>query len=257
MTLYSANLGFLWNELTLPDAIRAAKRAGFDAVECHFPYDYPPEDIASVLNETGLHMICINTFPGDMAAGEFGLSALPDRKHEARAAIDQAIAYAKEVKAGAVHVLAGKATGQDALDTFIENVRYAADAAADAGLWILIEPMNDRDMPGYLVSTLFQAVTVLKEAQRQNVKLLFDCYHVQITEGDLATKLQVLKEVLGHVQIASVPDRGEPGQGELNYPFLMQVLDMIGYKGFVGAEYKPRTNTDEGLGWLADFRAAV
>lgn len=242
----SANLGFLWTELPLPDAIRAAAKAGFVAVECHFPYDFDPDLVNAALRETGLPMIGLNTVRGD----GFGLSALVGREEDARATIDQAIAYAVKINTGMVHVMAGIAEGQAAHDIFVSNLRYALEKATPHDITILIEPLNSIDTPGYFLQTTLQAVNIIAEIDDPNLKLMFDCYHVQIMQGDLCRRLENLLPIIGHIQIAGVPDRGEPDMGEVDYCHILQHIDKIGYEGYVGAEYRPRTNTDAGLGWM-------
>jgi 2-dehydrotetronate isomerase len=253
---YSANLGFLFTELPLPQAIHAAREAGFDAVECHFPYDVPAADVAKALHETGLTMLGLNTWPGDRAAGDFGLAALPGREGEARAAIAQAIDYAAATGTKAVHVMAGRTDGSTKADAvFQANLSHACDLAEPLGITILIEPINNRDVPGYHLSRTDHALRIIRALDRANLKLMFDCYHMQIMQGDLATHLQELMPVIGHVQIAAVPDRGEPDQGEVDYRWLMSHLAKLAYNGHVGAEYRPRAGTAAGLGWLSQFRA--
>jgi hydroxypyruvate isomerase len=248
MTKFSANLGFLWTEHSLPDAIRAAKAAGFDAVECHWPYETPAEDIAAALEETGLTMLGLNTVRG--RPGENGLSAIPGREEDARAAIDQAVAYAVAIGAPKVHVMAGFASGPEAHATFVANLRYACTEAAKRGITILIEPLNHHDAPGYFLQTSAQAVEIIEDVGAPNLRLMFDCYHLQIMEGDLTRRLTDRMPVIGHVQFASVPDRSEPDCGEVNYAHIFAHLEKLGYDAPLGAEYKPRTTTDEGLGWL-------
>ncbi len=253
---YSANLGFLFTDLSLPDAIHAAKKAGFDAVECHFPYDVPAAEVAQALRDTGLTMLGLNTWPGDKAAGDFGLAALPGRMDEARAAISQAVDYAVATGTKAVHVMAGRTDGGAAAeDAFRANLAHACDLAAPHGITILIEPINTRDVQGYHLSRTDHAARIIAALNRPNLKLMFDCYHMQIMQGDLATHLRDLMPVIGHIQIAAVPDRGEPDQGEVDYRWLMRHLAGLEYTGFVGAEYRPRAGTDAGLGWLRDFSA--
>ncbi|MCI4665964.1 MAG: TIM barrel protein [Neomegalonema sp.] len=254
MTKFSANLGFLWTELPLPEAIRAAKAAGFDAVECHWPYDTPPALVIEALAETGLEMLGINTSRGDVAAGENGLSALPRREGDAGGLIDQAIAYAAEIGARAVHVLAGKAQGAAAEAAYIENLSYACRQASAIGATVLIEPLNLRDAPGYFLSTTTHASEIIDKVGASNLKLMFDCYHVQIMEGDLSARLRALAPILGHVQFASVPDRGAPDQGEVNYRHLFNLLDELGYERPLGAEYKPNGATEASLGWMNALR---
>ena len=250
MTRFSANLGFLWSDLPLPDAIRAAASAGFDAVECHWPYDVPAEDVATALAETGLPMLGLNTRRGDLDAGENGVAALPNREHDARAFIDEAITYAIAIKAPNIHVMAGFAAGQAAHDTFIANLDYACTAAAPHDITILIEPLNHYDAPGYFLNGTAQAKAIIDEVGASNLKLMFDCYHIQRLEGNLTNKLSDLLPIIGHVQFASVPDRGAPDQGEIYYPHIYAHLASIGYTAPLGAEYKPDGDTDSSLGWL-------
>lgn len=243
----SANLGFLWTDRPLPDAIRAAKAAGFDAVECHWPFDVPVSDMNAVLQETGLPMIGLNTRRG--AVGENGMSALPGRSAEARALVDEALDYAKAIGTPNVHVMAGLAQGPKAQAAFVDTLRYACDRAGD--ITILIEPLNHYDASGYFLQTTEQAKDLIEELRLPNLKLMFDCYHVQQMEGDVSRRLERLLPLIGHVQVASVPDRGAPDHGELNYPHIWQVLRDIGWIAPVGAEYKPGADTDATLGWMS------
>ena len=247
---FSANLGFLWTERPLPDAIRAAKAAGFDAVEMHWPYDTPAETVRAVLAETGLPLLGINTRKGDVAAGENGLCALPGREGDARAAIDEAMDYAAAAGAAAVHVMAGFATGAAAEDVFCANLRHASAAAGRRGLTVLIEPLNRYDAPGYFLRTTEQAVGILDRVGAGNVKLMFDCYHVQLTEGDLTHRIERLLPRIGHVQFASVPARGEPSRGEVAYGHVFETLAALGWDMPLGAEYKPGGPTEATLDWL-------
>lgn len=247
---FSANLGFLWADLPLPDAIRAAKNADFEGVECHWPYGTPATDVRTALDETGLEMLGLNTARGDVSAGENGLAALPDRVDDAKVAIDQAITYASEIGCKAVHVMAGFASGPEANDTFAANLAYACAQAAPHGITILIEPLNSYDAPGYFLTTTTQAADLIDSVHAPNLKLMFDCYHVQLMEGDLSHKLAELLPYIGHIQFASVPDRGPPDTGEVNYDHVFDVIGTLGYNKPLGAEYKPNGPTDETLGWL-------
>jgi hydroxypyruvate isomerase len=247
---FSANLGFLWTELHLPKAIEAAKAAGFDAVECHWPYDTPAEEVANALGQTGLRMLGLNTRRGNSDKGDNGLSALPDRVAEARAAIDEAIGYARTIEAACVHVMAGFAEGQEAHATFCENLSFACRAAAPHGITILIEPLNRYDAPGYFLKTTTQALEIMDEIEADNLKLMFDCYHVQLMEGDLSHRIEALLPRIGHIQFASVPDRGPPDQGEVNYAHVFDLIGRLGYDAPLGAEYKPKGSTEKTLGWL-------
>jgi len=255
LTRFSANLGLLWRELALPDAIHAAARAGFDAVEAHWPYATPTKKVKAALAETGLPMIGINTSPGRRDAGEFGLTALPGRKAEARAAIDQALTYAEAVGAGAVHVMAGCAAGPEAEDTFLENLAYAVPRALSAGVILLIEPLNPRDVPGYFLDHAARAGHVIQSVGAPEVKLMFDCYHLALMEGDLLPVLERHWPQIGHIQFAGVPDRGHPDQGEVDYPAFFRALARRGYEAPLGAEYNPDGgDTEASLGWLKAFR---
>lgn len=249
MARFSANLGFLWAELSPPDAIRRAAAAGFEAVEMHWPYDTSAEDVKAALAETGLPLLGINTVRGEV--GENGLAALKGREAEAQEAIDQALDYAHVTGARAVHVMAGR-LGDEA--TFIANLRYAAEEARDIGKTILIEPLNARDAPDYYLTEIEQAAEIIIRCGAANVRIMFDCYHVQIMQGDLIRRLEAALPLVGHIQIASAPGRREPDEGEIAYERLVAAIDAMGWRGFIGAEYKPRGTTDEGLGWMARYR---
>lgn len=251
MIRLSANLGFLWKELSLPDAIRRAKAAGFDAVECHWPYEEDAAAVKAALDETGLPMLGLNTSKG--REGEFGLSALPGREAEARAAIDEAFRYGARIGAGAVHVMAGVAQGQEAALTFEANLAYACDLAATSGMQVLIEPLNSRDAPGYFHSTVEEAAAIVDRVGRAELKIMFDCYHLQIMGGDLLSRFKAHCSPIGHVQFAAVPSRGEPDDGEVAYDRLLPAIVDEGYDGWFGAEYKPKASTDAGLGWMDAF----
>ena len=254
MTQFSANLGFLWTELSLPNAIRAAHLAGFEAVECHWPYDTNSEFVNDVLHETGLRMLGLNTTRGNHLKGDNGLSALPDQKPQARAAIDQAVAYAVAVKCSKIHVMAGIASGNEAHETFIENLSYACDEAEKHDLEVLIEPLNEYDAPGYFLQSTDQALKIIQEIDQSNLKLMFDCYHVQLLEGDLTQKLKRLMPHIGHVQFAGVPSRGRPDIGEVDYGHIFRHLSSLGYTAPLGAEYKVAGSTEETLGWMKTLR---
>jgi hydroxypyruvate isomerase len=249
---FSANLGFLWTDRSLPEAIRAAKAAGFDAVECHWPYGVPAPEVKAALDETGLPMLGLNTSRGNVGAGENGLSALPGREAEARAAIDEALAYAGATGTRAVHVMAGYSGGPRAHASFCENLHYACERAER--ITILIEPLNHYDAPGYFLSTSAQAAAIIRELALPNLRLMFDCYHLQIMEGDLTRRLASLLPLIGHIQIAAVPDRGPPDHGELDYGHMLRHIRSLGWQAPVGAEYRPGEDTDGTPGWLARHR---
>ncbi len=253
MTEFSANLGFLWTELPLPDAIRAAKAAGFDAVECHWPFDTPSGAIIAALEETGLKMLGLNTRRGSKP-GDNGLSALPDRRDEARALIDEAVDYAAVIDTGKIHVMAGFASGDAAHRCFVENLRYACDRAAPHGITIMIEPLNRYDAPGYFLSTTTAAKAIIAEVARDNMALMFDCYHVQLMEGDLSHRLADLQPLIAHIQFAGVPARGRPDEGEVNFAHIFRTIDGLGWTAPLGAEYKPGGDTAATLGWMSTLR---
>lgn len=243
---FSANLGFLWNDLPLPDSIRRAKAAGFAAVECHWPYDTDPAEVSDALAETGLPMLGLNTITG--GAGHFGLSACPERIDDARAAIEQAVSYAEAIDAQAIHVMAGVAEGPAARDAFLSNLQFAAGLT---DRMLLIEPLNAFDVPGYFLRRTDQAMEVIDDVSAPNLKLMFDCYHVARTEGDVVERLEKLLPVIGHIQIASVPDRSTPDHGDLNYREVFPTLRALGWTRPIGAEYRPDGPTEESLTWLS------
>ncbi|TAU13637.1 isomerase [Rhizobium leguminosarum] len=251
---FSANLGFLWTDRPLPDAIRAAKLAGFDAVECHWPYAVPFADTKAALEETGLTMLGLNTSRGNTAIGENGLAALPGREADARAAIDEALAYAAGLSAPSVHVMAGNTGGPRARGTFCENLAYACDVTGDKTT-ILIEPLNPYNAPGYFLNSTEQAASIIREVGRPNLKLMFDFYHIQIIEGDVTRRFETLLPLIGHVQIASVPDRAAPDHGELDYAFVLHRVRKLGWDQPIGAEYLPETGMPPDTSWLSRYTA--
>lgn len=254
MIRFSANLGFLWNTLPLPDAIRTAHAAGFDAVECHWPFEVPTSLVSDALAETGLEMLGLNTRRGDVSIGDSGLAAIPGRKDEARAAIDEALNYADAIKTGAVHVMAGNAQGSDAHHTFLSNLSYAVSKACDLDITILIEPLNRHDAPDYFLRTTDQAREIINEVGSPRLKIMFDCYHVGRTEGDVLTRLADLLPIVGHIQFAAVPDRGPPDHGELDYTTVFQGIERLGWDRPLGAEYKSPYDPSASLAWLGHWR---
>ena len=252
MIRFSANLGLVFTEYTLPDAIHAAHDAGFDAVECHWPYDYSSDAIASALEATGLTMLGINTHRGDAEKGEFGLSALPQRITEARAAIDQAIDYARAISCRRVHVMAGNCRDPRSHEVMIKNLRYATAQAPD--LIFMIEPINAIDLPDYALSSVADADVMINTVAASNLKLMFDCYHVVKMGGDVISLLKAHIDQIAHIQFASVPDRGPPDEGVLDYREVFQTIQDLGYSQPLGAEYKPRGQTKNSLDWLKTFQ---
>lgn len=258
MPRFAANLSMMFTEHPFPERFGAAARAGFDAVEFLFPYAHPAEDVAAWLRAHGLRNVLFNLPPGDWDAGERGIASLPGREAEFAAGVEQALGYARMLGTPRLHVMAGLLpAGADAARhraLYVENLRHAATRAAAQGVELLIEPINGRDMAGYLLQTQADAHAVLAQVGAPNLKVQLDLYHAQIMEGDLSTKLRRYLPAIGHVQIASVPDRHEPTQGELNAAYLFALLDDLGYAGWVGCEYRPRGRTEEGLHWLQPYR---
>lgn len=253
MLRFSANLGFLWADRPLLDRVAAAARAGFRAVECHSPLDVPPADLRRACEAHRVELLAFNSEPGDPARGEFGLASLPGREADFDASIGRAIAYARTAGAGAIHVLAGAATPgreAEARDTFVRNIRRAADAAAPHGLTLLLEAMNPKDRPGYFYLTAGAVIDLLSAIDRPHVRQLFDVYHTGMTEADPAAALRRCAPWIGHIQIAAVPSRAEPDQGTVDYRTIFDTIETIGYRGWIGCEYRPRTTPEAGLGWL-------
>lgn len=254
---YAANLGFLWNDRPLAEGVYAAAAAGFDAVECHFPFDDDLSAARAALEDTGLPMLGLNTRRGDVAAGDFGLAAGPGRADEARDAVDQAIAAADVLGARAVHVMAGR-FGDDpaARHAYIDTLSYAAEASP-TGLAILIEPINRTDVPSYHLSTLEAAAEVIENVNAPNVKIMFDAYHCAMTEPPVLSAFRKHLGNIAHVQIAACPGRGEPDQGALDCIDFLKEIKKLGYSSYIAAEYKPQGPTvEDGLSWLTTFRAA-
>ncbi len=254
MPRFAANLSMMFQEHPFLDRFEAAAAAGFQAVEYLFPYDHPPEVVAQHLAAAGLSQSLFNLPPGDWAAGMRGLAAVPGLEASFAESVERALIYARALGCLKLHVMAGITTGVDpaaAEATYIANLRTAVRRLGDAGITALIEPINARDMPGYFLATSDQAVRIIEAVGLPNLKLQFDVYHTQISEGDLTTRLTKLAPLIGHIQIAGVPDRHEPDTGEVAYDRLFPVIDAIGYDGYVGLEYRPAGDTVAGLGWLA------
>jgi 2-dehydrotetronate isomerase len=252
---FAANLTMMFNEVAFPQRFAAAAKAGFKAVEFLFPYEHAPQEVASWLKENHLENVLFNLPPGDWAAGERGIAALPGREAEFRAGVARGIEYALALGTKRVHMMAGLIPADADLrvhrEVYLANLRHAAREVGKHGLALLIEPINGRDMPGYFLSSQGQAHGLREESGEPNVKVQMDFYHAQIVEGDLAMTFKKYFSGIGHVQIASVPSRNEPDDGEVNYPYLFRLLDELGYDGWIGCEYRPRGRTEDGLGWLA------
>ncbi len=257
MPRLNANLSMMFNEVPFLDRFAAAAKAGFKAVEFLFPYDFPKEQVKEALDRNGLELILHNMPPGDWAKGERGMAILPGREAEFRAGVAKAIEYATHLGCPQIHCMAGlvpAGVSSAALrDTYIANVKYAAAEAAKAGLRLLLEPINPRDIPGYYLNTSKQGIEIMDAVGAPNLFLQYDIYHMQIVEGDLAPTMERLLPRIGHMQLADTPGRHEPGTGEINYPFLFGHLDRIGYQGWIGCEYRPAGDTVAGLGWAKPY----
>lgn len=254
MPRFAANLTMLFTELPFLDRFDAAARAGFQAVEFLFPYAFEAKDIKARLDANGLQLVLHNLPAGDWDAGERGIACHPDRVEEFRAGVERAIAYAQTLGVKQLNCLVGKAPAglPDSVmrETLVANLHHAAARLKAAGLRLLVEPINNYDIPGFYLSRTQQALDLLDEVGADNAFVQYDIYHAQRTEGELAATLQKHLARIGHVQLADNPGRNEPGTGEINYAFLFRHLDRIGYDGWVGCEYKPASTTEAGLGWL-------
>lgn len=256
MPRFAANLSMMYTEHDFLDRFAAAAADGFKGVEFLFPYAYTPQELARRLADNGLQQALFNAPPGDWDAGERGMSALPGREDEFRRSIARALDYAQALDCPHIHVMAGMVpAGADRAAmraTYIENLRWACEQAKPDGRTLLIEPINGRDMPGYFLSRQDDAHAVIAEVGADNLKVQMDLYHCQIVEGDLAMKIRQYLPTgrVGHFQIAGVPDRHEPDQGEVDFRYLFGVIDAMGYDGWIGCEYRPAAGTSAGLGWL-------
>lgn len=257
MTRLAANLSMMYQELPFLDRFAAAAQDGFEAVEYLFPYDYPPAELARRLQACGLTQALFNLPPGNWSQGERGIACLREREEEFTQSVQLALDYARATGCQRLHAMAGLVPeGADAKTlwaTYVLNLRHAASVLQPAGITLLVEPINTRDMPGYFLNRQHQAHALLAEAGAPNLKVQMDFYHCQIMEGDLTRRLEEYLPHVGHVQIAGVPDRHEPDIGEVNYPHLLKRLDELGYQGFVGCEYRPRAITSDGLAWARPY----
>ena len=260
MPRFAANLGFLWSDRTLLERVDAAAQAGFRACEFHWPYDVQPNVLAERCRKHRMRILGINTPVGNAAIGERGLAALAGREVEFQAAFDRTLAYACAAGATAIHVMAGNVATTDksaARQVFANNLVAAAAKAAAHPVTLLLEPLNPRDNPGYFYSTVADAAALIEQLQLHNLRLQFDVYHVAITEGDVLTKLTKYLPIVGNVQIAAVPSRTEPDEGEIAYAAIFEALDRLGYQGWVGCEYKPRGDTEAGLQWTRKLGVTI
>ncbi|MBX6322959.1 MAG: hydroxypyruvate isomerase family protein [Rhodospirillaceae bacterium] len=263
MPKFAANLSFLFQELDFLDRFDAAARAGFRGVEYLFPYNHDPAAIETRLKRNGLTQVLFNAAPGNWAAGERGLGALPGREQEFRDAVKLALDYARALGCERIHAMAGiPPAGVPAAElesVFAANLHAAAGLLAPHGIVLLIEPINTRDIPGYFLTGVEQALRIIGQAAAPNLFLQLDLYHRQIMGGDLAETVRTAFPLTRHYQIAGVPGRHEPDVGEINYPYLFDLIDKLGYDGWIGCEYRPKGRTVDGLGWAGPWgiRTAV
>jgi hydroxypyruvate isomerase len=257
MPKFAANLTMTFNEVEFLDRFEAAAKAGFGAVEYLFPYPYEKEQLVERLEKNRLTQVLINLPAGDWAAGERGIACLPDRVGEFQAGVERAITYATALGCKQVNCLAGVPKGalpDKARQTLVDNLKFAAARLERAGIRLLVEPINTRDIPGFFLCHTQQALDIFADAGSTNIWLQYDIYHMQIMEGDLAPTIEKNFARIAHFQLADNPGRHEPGTGEINYPFLFGFIDKLGYDGFIGCEYKPATTTAAGLGWIKPYR---
>jgi len=255
MPRFAANLAYMFTERPMMERFGAAAAAGFKAVELQFPYDLAPTDVRAELQRHGLVQLGINTQPRPNG-GESGVGAVPGREREFAEVFQKALDYVVAIGGSAIHCMTGVVPPEQrpaAETVFIKNLERAATEAAKANITLLIEPINPRDRPDYFLSRVEHAADIIAKVGAPNVRIQFDFYHVQIVSGDLLKRFEKFFPVIGHVQIAAVPTRGEPDEGEINYPAVFETIDRSGYTGWIGCEYKPRTRTEDGLGWAKKY----
>lgn len=254
MPRFAANLSMMFNEVPFLDRFAAAAEAGFSAVEFLFPYDHPAETVATRAKQAGVEVVLFNTPAGDWAAGERGIACVPGREAEFRQGVEKALSYAEALGTRRLHAMAGIVpSGVDSTAcraTLIENLNFAAGRTAAAGITLLLEAINTRDIPGFIVSTQKDSRAICEAVKAGPVKMQMDLYHMQVMEGDLATKLKLYMPHCGHIQIAGCPERNEPDTGEIRYEYLFRLLDELHYDGWLGCEYRPAGKTTAGLGWF-------
>jgi hydroxypyruvate isomerase len=259
MPRFAANLSMMFNEVPFLDRFARARAAGFEAVEFLFPYDFPAAEIATRLKDSGLSQVLFNAPPGDWAAGERGQAALPGRQAEFREGVKRALDYAAALSCPRLHLMAGLTPAGVARDTLLSvyaaNLAWAAEECGKAGVKPVIEPINHRDIPGFFLNTTDEAAAIIQAVGPERLGLQFDLYHCQITEGDLVKTAERHLPLIAHMQVADNPGRNEPGTGEVNWPFVFQAIDALGFRGWIGCEYRPKGETEAGLGWFAPYKS--
>jgi 2-dehydrotetronate isomerase len=258
MPNFAANLTMMYTEHAFLDRFAAASKDGFKAVEFLFPYEFAAKDIEQRLKDNNLKQALFNAPPGDWSKGERGIASIPGREEEFKQSVAKGLEYAAVLGNKTLHVMAGliaeNQPRQTHRETYLKNLDYAAKEAQKAGITIVIEPINTRDIPGFFLNRQDEAQQICKEVNAPNLRVQFDIYHCQIVEGDIAMKLKRDMKGIGHIQIAGVPERHEPNIGELNYPYLLELIDSLGYDGYIGCEYKPKAGTSEGVNsWLKPY----
>jgi hydroxypyruvate isomerase len=257
MPRLAANLSMMFNEVPFLDRFAAAAKAGFKAVEYLFPYDFPAAEIRRRLDDAGLQQVLFNMPPGDWAAGERGIASLPGRTAEFRDGTKKALDYAAALGCKMVHCMAGiPPAGTPAVTAsaiYATNLAWAAEQTLAAGVKLVIEPINHRDMPGFHLNTMAQGAQVIEAIGRDRLGLQFDIYHCQVTEGDVTKRMEALMPIIAHMQIADVPARNEPGTGEIGWDFVFRRIEELGYQGWIGCEYRPAGDTVAGLGWRGRY----
>ncbi len=256
MLRFSANLGFLWSHLPLLERIKRAAASQFTAIELHWPYDTSPTEVRDACQRNGLKLLAANAPIGNGAVGESGLAALPGREADFKESFESSLVWCQQAGAQAIHVLPGIVPLEQrdlATKTLVNNLQWAADLAARCNFTILLEAINQRDKPGYFYSTQAASNAIREKCERDNIKLMFDVYHVGVAEGDILNKLEYYLPHIGHIQIAAVPSRAEPDEGEVDYAVVLHRIESLGYQGWIGCEYKPRSSVEAGLAWRTPF----
>ncbi len=257
MPRLAANLSMMFNEVPFLDRFAAARKAGFEGVEFLFPYDFAAESLRERLSGEGLSQVLFNMPPGDWANGERGMASIPDRQPEFRESVKKALDYAVALQCRQLHCMAGIVPAGVSMTTatavYAANLAWATEQAKPAGIKLVIEPINHRDMPGYFLNTQAQGAAIVDAIGRDRLGLQFDVYHVQVTEGDITMRMEQFMPVIAHMQIADVPARHEPGTGEIGWGFVFRRMDELGYQGWVGCEYRPDGDTVAGLAWREQF----